>query len=123
MQLLDREMLHSIANEAIATISEAMTKDLASMAWAFARLAVPNPKLMDAIAAQSLPISCSSFDAEDLANTAWAFAKVTVRNKPLLESISKAANSRWRACCQDLSHLPSLPPTRHRCNRICCKIH
>lgn len=79
--------MKAIAAQSIATITEFMPRDLASMAGAFASIEVFDETLFDALASSSIA-KRTQFSAQQLCKTAWACSTLGFAACPLLDAIS-----------------------------------
>mmetsp|Transcript_71047 Transcript_71047/g.111203 ORF Transcript_71047/g.111203 Transcript_71047/m.111203 type:complete len:169 (+) Transcript_71047:2-508(+) len=83
-------LLHAIAQQSLATISELNRQELAMTAWAFATLGVRNQPLFTSISAEAIR-KMSAFGPLEVSNLAWAFARLAERDETLMSALSAAA--------------------------------
>eukprot|EP00931_Biecheleriopsis_adriatica_P068004 TRINITY_DN42061_c0_g1_i1.p1 TRINITY_DN42061_c0_g1~~TRINITY_DN42061_c0_g1_i1.p1 ORF type:complete len:806 (-),score=185.28 TRINITY_DN42061_c0_g1_i1:14-2401(-) len=97
------------AKEAVETLGQAAlelpyggiaslnAQQLATLAWAFARLGCRSEKALKDIAQAALPsISNGDFNAQDLSNLGWAFGRLEVPAPKLLKALSRAVLAELR---------------------------
>lgn len=69
-----RSLLEGVAEAAVRRRDEISPREIANLAWAFGRLNVPAPALLDVLVARALP-RLEEFTPQGLANTAWGLAR------------------------------------------------
>lgn len=66
---------------------ELNVRDMASIAWSFARIVKQDMPLIDSISKQSI-MCIAEFGSQGLTNTAWSFATATKRDEILLHAVA-----------------------------------
>jgi len=68
-------------------ISEFAAVDLANLAWAFAKLEVSEPTMLEFLRSRTTVLMVELTPAP-LAKMAWAFARLEMRDEPLLDALA-----------------------------------
>jgi len=92
-------LITAMSAASIRRMPQASPQDISSTAWAFAKQAMGDLPLYDAIA-MAAQQRITQFNGQELANTAWAFATKLISADPLMETIAEVALSKvssdWR---------------------------
>ena len=81
--MADAPFLDAIAAEATARAGTFSARQLANLAWAYAKTRSDAPALFNAIG-RAAPARIDEFSPQHISNTAWAFAKTRRRGPPAL---------------------------------------
>mmetsp|Transcript_82447 Transcript_82447/g.233840 ORF Transcript_82447/g.233840 Transcript_82447/m.233840 type:complete len:350 (-) Transcript_82447:38-1087(-) len=90
MAISDEPLCDAISSAAIARMSEFQSRDIASPAWACAKLTIVHAPLRDALSSQAIA-KIGSFEPLDIATTAWAYDTLKLLAGPLMDALAAEA--------------------------------
>lgn len=94
--------IRAVAAAARQQVRSLTAQQLATVAWACARLAHPDEAMLQALA-RAAPARMAEFNSQDLANTAWAFGRLEHPAPELFAAIGGAAKAMLDRASSDFS--------------------
>ena len=88
-----RSLLEGVAREAQRKREQLSPREVSTLCWAFGRLRVPAPDLLDTLCARALPRLCQ-FTPQGLANTAWGLARAAHVAPEAFDAIAEEVRER-----------------------------
>eukprot|EP00747_Dinoflagellata_sp_TGD_P126410 gnl/TRDRNA2_/TRDRNA2_174278_c13_seq3.p2 gnl/TRDRNA2_/TRDRNA2_174278_c13~~gnl/TRDRNA2_/TRDRNA2_174278_c13_seq3.p2 ORF type:complete len:110 (+),score=17.18 gnl/TRDRNA2_/TRDRNA2_174278_c13_seq3:360-689(+) len=89
----DMALFAAVSKAAERRLSDFRVVELATTAWAFATLVLPEEKLFESLG-RGLELRLQQYaNAQDLSNTAWAFAKAAHHDKKLFVALVMAVGA------------------------------